>query len=148
MNRNFQLKAKPYCKVQRDDDFVIEMKDWFYYFTYYIETEMEEKDALSKLKKIIQFERTQGNISTPLLDFTMSFLTTKFENKLTLLCNRHFMYSYSGNVSDNCFTESENSRLGRDSMGPKPAYELSTSVGAIIQNTDEAMRLLKTDAMR
>jgi len=124
------------------------MRDWFYSFTNYIENEMEEKDSLEKLKKTIMFELRREKLSKALLEFTMTFLTTKFEHKLDMLCHRHFMYTFMGTVADNCFTESENSRLARDPFGPKPNLRVDTAVASIIQHTDSCFQTLRTDAER
>ena len=102
--------------AQSDADyaFIEEMRDWYYSFTNYIESEDEENDSLQKLKDVIAFERTQSKVSKALLDWTLEFLTTKFVHRLPLLCKRNYLFSYNGHVADNCFTESENSRLVRD----------------------------------
>ena len=83
---------------------------------------MEEKDTVQKLKDMLHFEKNQGKISKDLIGWTWEYLTTKFEHRLPLLCNRHFMYVLCGYVADNCFTESENSSISRDTLGPKPLY--------------------------
>ena len=148
VNRNYQIFAKSHASTDEDYAFIEEMRDWFYSFTNYIETEMEEKDSLHKLKLVIQFELERNKLSKALLEFTMTYVTTKFEHKLGMLCHRHFMSTFMGCIADNCFTESENSALARDPFGPKPNYKLSTAVGSVIQHTDERMRALKTDAER
>ena len=122
------------------------MKDWFYSFTNYIEYEHEEKDSLEKLKNVIRFERTQERVTKTLLDWTWTFLTTKFEHRLNMLCFRHYKYRFCGHVADNCFTESENSALARDPLGPKPLYRLHISCDTILQHTDERYRQLISDA--
>ena len=137
VNRNFQLGAKTHKKTDLDGAFIEEMRDWFYDFTNYIEYGHEEKNHLAKMREIIAFERSQGRVSKPLLDYTLDFLTTKFQDRLPLLCQRHFKFTYCGHVADNCFTESENSSLARDPLGPKPSYRLHVSADAILQHTDE-----------
>lgn len=136
--------------AQSDADyaFIEEMRDWYYSFTNYIESEDEENDSLQKLKDVIAFERTQSKVSKALLDWTLEFLTTKFVHRLPLLCKRNYLFSYNGHVADNCFTESENSRLVRDPMGPRPSYRLHISCDAILQHTDENYRVLISDAKR
>ena len=66
--------------AQSDADyaFIEEMRDWFYSFTNYIESEDEENDSLQKLKDVIAFEQTQSKVSKALLNWTLEFLTTKF----------------------------------------------------------------------
>ena len=82
VNRNFQLKAKMHIKTDEDATFIEEMKDWFYSFTSDIESEMEEKDSIDKLKMVLNFEKNRGKISKGLLGWTWEFLTTKFEHRL------------------------------------------------------------------
>ena len=117
-----------------------------YSFTNYIESEAEEKDSMSKLKAVIKFERSQTNITPALLDMTYEFITTKFEHKLPHICHRYFMGKYYGHIADNCFTESSNSLIARDPMGPKPKYNLANAVGSILNHTDEQFRKLRGEA--
>ena len=148
VNRNYQLKAKKYAHIDEDYAFIEEMRDWLYSFTSYIETESEEKDSLRKLKGVIQFELERKKLSKALLDFTLTYVTTRFEHRLDMLCHRRFMNTFEGRVADNCFTESDNSALARDPFGPKPNYKLHKAVGTIVQHTDEQFRGLITDAER
>lgn len=124
------------------------MGDWFYSFTNYIEYEHEELDSLQKLKDVITFERSQKRISNSLLDWTTEFLTEKFEHRLPLLCNRNYKYQLCGSIADNCFTESENSALARDPLGPKPTYRIHVSCDAILQHTDDKFTRLIADCQR
>ena len=81
------------------------------------------------------------------LDFTSEFLTTSFEHRLPRLSHRHFMFKFMGWVSDNCFTESENSAIARDTFGPKPSHKLHISADTTLQHTDERFRKIVSDAM-
>ena len=63
------------------------------------------------------------------------------------MCLRNYhKYHFYGWVADNCFTESENSTIERDPLGPKSSYKLHVSADAIIQHTDERFRNLISDA--
>ena len=146
VDRNYQLKVKKFIESELDDAFVDEISDWLYSFTNYIEYGHEEKHNLQKLYFIIQFERTQKRVHMKLLDFTTEFLRTGFVDRLPMMCHRHFKFNYCGWVDENCFTESENSALARDPLGPKPRYRLHVSADAIIQHTDERFRRLQRDA--
>ena len=148
MNRNYQIFAKSHATTDEDRAFIEEMRDWLYSFTNYVETESEEKDSLMKLKGTIKFELGRKKLSKALLEFTMTYVTTKFEHKLSMLCHRRFMNTFEGRVADNCFTESDNSALARDPFGPKPNYKLHKAVGTIVQHTDERFRSLITEAER
>lgn len=148
VNRNFQLKAKMHIKTDEDATFIEEMKDWFYSFTSDIESEMEEKDSIDKLKMVLNFEKNRGNISKGLLGWTWEFLTTKFEHRLPYISLRNYLYRFVGFVADNCFTESENSAIARDPFGPKPLYRLHVSCDTLIQHINERFRVLISDAYR
>jgi len=148
VNRNFQLKAKALSKGDADDDFIKEISNWLYSFTNYIESEAEEKDSMKKLKAIIRFEQSQSNVSPGLLEFVSEFVSTKFEHKLPFICHCHFMGRYYGNVADNCFTESANSLVARDEMGPKPKYNLANSLGSLLNHTDQQFKKLKSNAYK
>ena len=148
MNRNYQIFAKSHATTDEDRAFIEEIRDWLYSFTNYVETESEEKDSLMKLKGTIKFELGRKKLSKALLEFTMTYVTTKFEHKLSMLCHRQFMNTFEGRVADNCFTESANSQIQRDPFGPKPNFKLSTPVASIIQHTDECFRALRTAAER
>ena len=109
------------------------MTEWLYSFTSDVETVEEEQDSLEKLRKVISFERSNDVISSGLLDFTAKFIRTTFEDLLPSIAHHNFMYKYCGWVSDNCFTESENSTLARDTFGPKPTNKLHVSGDKILK---------------
>jgi hypothetical protein len=60
---------------------------------------------------------------------------------LPKLRQRHFQDIYGGNLAANSFTESKNSALNKDTMGPRPNQSIDTSHEGIWQH--EQQRLVK-----
>ena len=121
--------------------------DWLYSFTTYIELEVEENDSLNKLRQMIDNERSNDKISNMLIDFTIQYITAGFEDQLYRLCFRHYMYNYGGGTGDNCFSESSNSVMSRDVLGPKPKHRLHVAADCIIEHSEECNRKLYASAI-
>lgn len=122
------------------------MNDWFYSFADYIEEEWEEIDFIEKLYAIIAYEKSRALVSKNLIKWTEEFLTTKLIIYLPKLCYRYSKAYLMGGVGDNCFTESENSTLSRDSCGPKPLYKVHSSTEKIKNHTDGRMKRIRIHA--
>lgn len=127
--------------------FVEEMRDWFYSFVDYIVSEAEERYHLSALRKTIDSEKGNDKIRNALLDATILFIREGFEDQLYRLCHRHYLCAVWGGVSENCFTESSNSSLSRDALGPKPNHSIPVAAGAIVEHTEATHNKVKTGAV-
>ena len=147
MNRNYQLKAKKYLSTPHDEAFLDEVRDWLYSFSTYVESESEEKDSLAKLREVINMEKENNNISKGLLDFTTDYIITGFEDQLYRLCHCNYMDVLWGRIDDNCFSESSNSTLARDALGPKPNQKLHVAADCIIDHSEENNRKLQASAI-
>lgn len=124
------------------------MVRWFYSFTNSIETQAQEEDSLAKLHIYIDEADEAGIVSSALIAFTKNYIRESFKPVLALLCFRHYMDIYCGDVDENCFVESDNSSLKRDHMGPDANAKLFTSARAITQHTDRRMNQLQADAAK
>lgn len=120
------------------------MISWFYHFTDSIETEAQENDSLAKLELYLDEVEKEGKVTPSLIHATRTFLKESFKPVLRLLCFRDYVHIYCGDVNENCFTESDNSSIKRDPMGPAANSKLYNSAQTIIQHTGR--RFEKLDA--
>ena len=140
------MKVSKHRALEADATFIKTVSDWLYSFTNYIETRAEEKDSMAKLKTFVRSQRADPRVSNNLINATLNFIITKFEDRLPKLSHRHFLRAVSGNVADNCFSESSNSSLTRDPLGPNPCHHLHNSMGAINEHNQEAVAKLRHSA--
>ena len=148
VNRGYQVNAAKYIMTDEDDLFHEYMVFWFYHFTNCIETQAQEEDSLAKLHLYIDQTDTEGVVSPGLLAFTRTFLRESFTEALPLLCFRHYKDIYCGDVNENCFTESDNSSLKRDHMGPSANANLCSSAASITKHTNRRMKSLKANSTK
>ena len=64
-----------------------------YSFVTYVETEEETKDSMTKLKDVITAS-ADGDVKKSLVDDTLYFVETKFENQLGHMHNWKYMMKY------------------------------------------------------
>ena len=89
------------------------MVRWFYHFTNDIETQAQEEDSLAKLHIYINEVDKEGKVNHNLISFTKTFIRESFKPVLGLLCFRHYMDVYCGDVNKDYFAKSYNSSLKR-----------------------------------
>ena len=107
------------------------VKDWLHSITKRIETEKDEKDCTCKLKACINVCQDSLQVSHAMSSFTRYCITTSFVPKLRKTSFRHFKHLGMGDITNNSFTESENSALARDPGGPKSSHKLHVSYDVI-----------------
>ena len=71
-----------------------------------------------------------NQINPSLIIFTKKHITGSFSPKMKHLCFRHCMRMRMGHADNNCFNESENSALARDTAGPKSSNKLHVAADA------------------
>ena len=114
-----------------DVEFVSEMSAWLYSFGSYIETEEEASDSMDKLMRLIR----AGAVTRSLVEDTILFIETKFQDKLPNMGNWRYMTKWSGWVGGNCFTEGSNGSLAKCIFGPKPKHRLHQVGDCVITHT-------------
>ena len=134
--------------TEEDARFQQHMVNWFYHFTNSIETRAQENDSFAKLHFYLEEIEKAGKVSAALLDFTRTFIKDSFAPVLPLLCFRGYTDIYCGDVNENCFVESDNSSLKRDSAGPTANAKLAMSAHAIKTHTDKRMSNLLVSAAK
>jgi len=140
------MKVKKYGTTELDKTFVKVVSDWLYSFTNYIESREEEKDSMEKLKAFVRLQKDHPQVSANLVRATIDFIITKFESRLSRLCHRHFLHVVAGDSGDNCWSESSNSSLARDPLGPNPCHHLHVSMDAINEHNEETVGKLRRAA--
>lgn len=135
------------AKKPREKDFQSKIVNWLYSFTNDIETEEQEKDSLEQLSMFIDVSEEEG-VNRSLVTATRKFIRESFKPYLPLLCQRHFNDIYCGNVNENCFTESDNASMKKDSMGPEANSQLHISTSAIVGHTERRTGKLEREALK
>jgi hypothetical protein len=67
-----------------------------------------------------QWIAKSNEVPPSLKTFTGNYGEKGFKPLLPKLCQRHFQDIYGGNLAANSFTESKNTALKKDTMGPRP----------------------------
>ena len=134
MNRNCTLPSGKYCETNKDKMFQNYIINWLYSFCMVIETAACEEDSKSKLIAYLQLASESNEISLSLITFTRTYAFGSFFPKLQYLCFRQCMHLRMGHIDHNCFAESENSALSRDSAGPKSNHKLHIAADATINH--------------
>ena len=133
INRNFYVKC---CNLTDNDRaFVRLVKDWLYSFANDIESEYEEVDSMLKLKAYVSSDAVKKDVSPHIISFTYTYIVRSFEPQLPHLCKRHFMSKWCHHVGDNNFTETTNSMLSSDVLGPKPRDGIDLASHKTIEHT-------------
>ena len=78
------------------------MKELLYLFMIYIENSEEEKDSLAKLKETLPSKLTNRDISNHIIEQTLHFIKTVFEDWLYRLCHCVYMWTLFGWVGHTC----------------------------------------------
>ena len=118
VDRNFTVPSRKFIRTNNDKVFVARCINWFYSFTNYIETKLEEDYSIACFEQWIAMSTgVNGSLKT----FTQTYWEKGFKPVLPKLCQRHFQEIYGGDLAANSFTESENAALKKDAMGPRPA---------------------------
>ena len=110
-------------------------------------TEEKETDSMSKLKETLQSEYANKNLSNYIIEQTINYINTGFEDHLYRLCHCVYMWIWFGWVGDNCFTESSNSALACDPCGPKLNHKMHQATGCTIQDTNKKNNRLHARAL-
>ena len=119
-----------------DVAFVKEISAWLYSFVTYIETYDEANDSMAKLMEMVEAVKMKGEVSTSVVENTISFIDTKFQTELPVMGNWMYMAQWSGWVSENCFTEGSSGSLSRCLFGPKTKHRLHQAADCIITHTE------------
>ena len=141
------MKMSKHKALDADTAFIKTVSDWLYSFTNYTETRDEEKDSMKKLKAFVRNQKDNAHISNNLIQATLDFIITKFEDRLPRLSHRHYLHAVAGGFADNCFSESSNASLSRDPLGPNPSHHLHNSMDAINEHNQEAVAKLRRGAL-
>ena len=67
-----------------------EVSNWMYSFVTYVDTEEEAEHTMTKLKDVI-IASGDGNVRESLVNNTLDFIETKFENQLVRMENWNYM---------------------------------------------------------
>ena len=118
-----------------DVEFVSEISAWLYSFVTYIETEEEESDSMDKLMRLIRAAADAGAVTRVLVEDTIFFVETKFQDELPTMGKWRYMTKWSGWVGENCFTEGSNGSLTTCIFGPKPKHRLHQVGDCVITHT-------------
>lgn len=135
VNRNYTNKTKSLCKSAIDNLFQSCIISFLYYFCEQVESGAEEEDSMQKLLACINTMAKNDCINQQLILKTRIYLLGSFYPSLDRLCFRHYMHLGMGFIDNNCFTESENSALSRDTSGPKSNHKLHVAGDAIMMHT-------------
>ena len=82
-------------------------------------------------------------MTSSLASFTLNYLSSSFVLRLYGLCFRHYENLGMSDVTNNCFAESENLALARDSGGPKSSHKLHISLDAINNHMENVYLFIK-----
>ena len=145
VDRGYITKVRRLKRHGKDFIFVENCRDWFYSFTTDIDTEMKEEAHIKYFALWLQQEKS--NVSKPLFRFTATFWEKSFKNNLYRMCFRHYKKIPGGDERSTSFTESANSSLKRDIMGPKPHQAIDSSQMAITDHEQRRIDRLQKDAM-
>ena len=129
-----------------DESFLKNCVDWFYSFTDSIESEFEENDSLQKLEKSIAIAK-EKDTNHRLITKTLLYLEKSFKKTLHMFSSRHYKHLFCGDVSDNCWMESDNSSMKRLWKGPKPQNDLHISQRNIMSFGEERIMNRNSNAM-
>ena len=125
--------------------FVARCINWFYSFTNYIETKLEEDYSIACFEQWIAMSTgVNGSLKT----FTQTYWEKGFKPVLPKLCQRHFQEIYGGDLAANSFTESENAALKKDAMGPRPNQSIDRSHDAIAKHELRRLSKLRRTALQ
>ena len=92
---------------------------------------LHAKQILEKqIMAYVDVAPNSNEINSSLIIFTRKHITGSFFPKMKELCFRHHMSMRIGHVDNNCFSESENSDLTRDTAGPKQNHKLHVATDA------------------
>jgi hypothetical protein len=134
VDRNFNVPSRKFIKTDNDRVFVDTCINWFYSYTNYIETKLEEDYSIASFQ---QWIAKSNEVSPSLKTYTGTYWEKGFKPLLPKLCQRHFQDIHGGNLAANSFAESENTALKKDTMGPRPNQSIDTSIEAIWQNEQQ-----------
>ena len=129
VDRGYILKVRGKKKTTNDVMFVDDCRDWFYSFTTDIDTERKEIMHIKNFE--LWLRQQKQHVSKKLFKFTTTFWQKIFKYNLHKLCFRHYKSRPGGDERSTSFTESANSALKRDTMGPAPNQPLDRSQAAI-----------------
>jgi hypothetical protein len=141
---NFTVPSRKFIKTDNDRVFVYTCINWFYSYTNYIETKLEEDYSIASFQQWIE---KSNKVSPSLKTFTGTYWEKGFKPLLSKLCQRHFQDIYSGNLAANSSAELENTALKKDTMGPRPNQSIDTSHEAIWQHEQQKLIRLWTTAL-
>jgi hypothetical protein len=119
--------------------------NWFYSFTNYTESKLEEEYGIASFQ---QWTVKSTEVSTSLKTFTQTYWEKGFKPRLPKLCQPHFQDKYGGNLAANTFTESESAALKKDNMGPRPNQSMSRSHEAIWKHEQQRLARLLTTTLQ
>jgi hypothetical protein len=146
INRNYRIKAKCHCSTPADDEFLDTVENWLYSFCDSVETFEEEEH--SKLHFVSFVSNQDSKLSKPLLAFTNKFFNNGFVPILPRLCYRHFFHLPGGDLGASSISESENSALKRDTLGPVPQQSIDRSQEAIQAHEQRRLQNLRTQSLQ
>jgi hypothetical protein len=145
VDRNFSVPSRKFMKTDNDRVFVYTCINWFYSFTNYIETKLEEDCSITSFEKWIA---KTTEVSPSIKTFTLTYWEKGFKPLLPTLCQRHFQDIYGGDLAANSFTESENAALKKDTMGPRPNQSIDRSHEAISKHERRQLARVRTTALQ
>ena len=96
--------------------------------------------------RLIRAAANAGDVTRSLVEDTILFLETNFQDQLPNMGNWRYMTKWSGWVGKNCFTEGSNGSLAKCIFGPKPKHRLHQAGDCIITRTEEVFRKVGTEA--
>ena len=135
MNMNHTIKCNNMCLKDCDFQFQEHMIKFLCSFCRVIESQEEEEDSIKNLQAYVDIKSKENSASNNLILLTRNCMLGSFLPQLHRLCFRHCKNQKAGFIDNNFFSESENSALSRDSLGPRSNHKLHVSCDTIMQNS-------------
>jgi hypothetical protein len=146
VDKNFTVPSRKFLKTDNDRVFVYTCINWFYSFTNYLETKLEEDYSIASFQQWIAKSK---EVPPSLKSFTQTYWEKGFKPLLPKLCQRNFQDIYGGDLAANSFTESENAALKKNTMGPaRPNQSIDTSHEGIWKDEQQRLARLLTTALQ
>ena len=145
VDRGYILKVRLKKKTTNDALFIDNCRDWFYSFTTDINTEQKETMHIKNFELWLQQQKK--HVSLPLFKSTTTFWQKSFKYNLHCLCFHHYKSRPGGDERSTSFTESANSALKCDPMGPAPNQTLDRSQVAIAEQEQQRIDGQQSRAM-
>lgn len=141
VNRNYEKKVTKFTD-DSEQEFIRQVIRWLYHITSDVETFVEESDSMTKLHDYIDSVEQRNLVDERLVSFTRDFITKRM---IPLLSNARFTHVFLGHYADTGFVESENARLAKDPLAPKPNNKLNIACDKLLHMSSNRLRRMKSN---